>query len=67
MKTMKRLNPLGIGVSAIVALGFITASSVSCLFKPSVETADSSIAISRSQVVDPETGSIIHVSSLKRN
>ena len=65
---MKRLNPIGVGVSAAVALSIVTASSVSCSFKQSVEPTDSSsIAIYRSQVIDPETGSIIYVSSLKRN
>ena len=65
---MKRFCPLGVGVSAAIALGFVTANSVSCLFQSSAEQTDSSsIAIHRSQRVDPATGSIIHVSSLKRN
>lgn len=65
---MKRVNSIGVGVSAALALGIVSASSVSCLFKQSAEPTDSSsIAIHRSQVIDPETGSIIYVSSLKRN
>jgi hypothetical protein len=68
METMKRINPKGVGVSAIVAIGFLSLSSAGCLFDKSAQTNDSSsIAISRSQIVDPQTGSIIFVSSLKRN
>lgn len=70
METMKRLSPIGIGVSAIVAVGFFSVASTENSLEQSVAPGDSessSIAIHRSRVIDAETGSIIHVSSLKRN
>lgn len=65
---MKRLCPMGISASVIIAVALSSATTTACFFKTSLESKNSSsIEISRSQVVDPDTGSIIFVSYLKRN
>ncbi len=65
---MKRLCPMRVRTSVIIIAALSSITSTACFIKTSTESQkSSSIEISRSRVVDPQTGSIIFVSYLKRN
>lgn len=67
---MKHFNVIGVSASALFTLGFFGIVAIANTFEHSVEQSlekSSSIAIHRSEIIDTDTGSIVHISSLKRN
>ncbi len=71
MKAMKQIKRIAVGMVTVAISGFLGLEATDYLSKKTahINSSDerlSSIVIERSQMVDPNTGSIIHVSNLKR-